>query len=370
MHLLRVVTLGSQRGQYGGPWNTAMAQARMAARDGHQVCLFSGILAGDRPAGVESRHVAIPVRRWAPTPRHSGLFSVSMFVHSIREVFWADTVHVSLGRELISLWFTVLTIVFRRRLIIQTHGMIMPDDRRVSKLADILIRLAARQSDACIALTGREERSLVLQGFPPTKIHIVGNFAPAQAFEAALPCEPNREALFLARLHSSKRVIDFVKASELSSSRHEAIRYSVVGPDDGDLQAVRSSPTINYEGPIAPPDVVERVKQCGVFVLCSESEPWGNVLVAALALGRPVIVSRSSTLGEEVHASGAGLLVDDQDVNAIAAGVAELLGNDVLWRRMSRAARNLAEDRYSELALGPCLSSLYGSRVEQRRGLL
>ena len=43
----------------------------------------------------------------------------------------------------------------------------------------------------------------------------------------------------MARLHPRKRVMDFCRAAEQLIARHALAHFSIVGPDDGDLPAVR-----------------------------------------------------------------------------------------------------------------------------------
>jgi glycosyltransferase involved in cell wall biosynthesis len=59
--------------------------------------------------------------------------------------------------------------------------------------------------------------------------------------------------------------------------------------------------------------------------LTSKDEPWGNVLVAAISLGKPVVVTASSALAEIVKKYDAGLVVADGDSTAISNAVHHLL---------------------------------------------
>jgi glycosyltransferase involved in cell wall biosynthesis len=79
-----------------------------------------------------------------------------------------------------------------------------------------------------------------------------------------------------------------------------------------------------------------------VFVLSSRHEGLSIALVEAMALGRPVVVTRVGGLPEVVDDGQEGLLVPPGDPAALAAGIAALLGDGDLRRRMGEAARRRA----------------------------
>src|SRR5262249_57270685 len=72
-------------------------------------------------------------------------------------------------------------------------------------------------------------------------------------------------------------------------------------------------------------------------------EPFGRVVIEAMALGRAVIGPREGGPREAIVDGESGLLVPPRDPAALAAGLVELLGDPARRTAMGRAARARGE---------------------------
>ncbi|PZS12630.1 MAG: glycosyl transferase family 1 [Pseudonocardiales bacterium] len=99
------------------------------------------------------------------------------------------------------------------------------------------------------------------------------------------------------------------------------------GPDEADVRAAIDraglSGRISLLG--LRDDVIELLAACDGLVLCSRYEGLPNVVLEAMAAGRPVIASRVGGCPELVR-PGWGTLVDPQAPGALAAAMASLAG--------------------------------------------
>jgi glycosyltransferase involved in cell wall biosynthesis len=72
-------------------------------------------------------------------------------------------------------------------------------------------------------------------------------------------------------------------------------------------------------------------------VLCSRAEPFGNVLLEAMSLKKPIIAARSGGIPEIVEEGVTGLLFDPFDVEALAEAMRRLLEEEGLAQRFGEA---------------------------------
>ena len=94
-------------------------------------------------------------------------------------------------------------------------------------------------------------------------------------------------------------------------------------------------------------DVADLLTVMEVFVLPSEAEDFGRVLLEAMALARPVVATAAGGAPEVVEEKVTGLLVRSADPAALAAGVAALLTDPARARLMGWAGRQRVEKHYT-----------------------
>jgi glycosyltransferase involved in cell wall biosynthesis len=93
--------------------------------------------------------------------------------------------------------------------------------------------------------------------------------------------------------------------------------------------------------------------KASIFALSSRFEGFPMVLLEAMSIGLPVVSFDCPTGPREIVESGRnGLLVPEQDVDALAAALIEMIEDDELRRRCSEGALETAE-RYSLDVIGP-----------------
>ena len=101
-----------------------------------------------------------------------------------------------------------------------------------------------------------------------------------------------------------------------------------------------------------------------VFVLPSRTQPnwmeqFGRVLVEAMACGVPVIGARS---GEIPHVIGdAGLIVPEEDSDALRAGLLQLMQDDELRRDLGRRGRQRVLERFTQAQIAAETVDVYRS---------
>ena len=95
-------------------------------------------------------------------------------------------------------------------------------------------------------------------------------------------------------------------------------------------------------------DVASAMAACQVVIHASTSpEPFGRVILEAMALGRPVVATAAGGPAEIIASGVDGWLVPPGDPPAMAAAMGGLLADDGLRERLGRAGREKVRKRYT-----------------------
>jgi glycosyltransferase involved in cell wall biosynthesis len=109
------------------------------------------------------------------------------------------------------------------------------------------------------------------------------------------------------------------------------------------------------------PDAAGVMVSCDVVVCPSLNEPFGLVVVEAMALGIAVVVSDSGGPAEIVEDGVSGLHFRTGDPASLAAAVERLLADVALRRRLAEAGRLRASMRYDRPHYIRAMETLYAS---------
>ena len=367
LRILHVVTLVDDDYSMGGPLTVAINQCRELRRRGHDARLAGGWRGpGEPPAELEGVPAYLfPVWNLVPSKRVSGLLSLRFLRWLRREVTSFDVGHIHAARDLIPL--SAATILYRAGIpyTTQTHGMVLPDQRPATRLIDRLMTLRVlRNARARFVLTDDEEKAVIdlLDGQYPAARLANGISVPPKRTEPEGPLD----VLFMARLHPRKRVMDFCGAAEVLISEGVDARFSIVGPDNGDLPAVRAflaerprvSERLRYEGPMPHAQAVERLRRAGVYVLPSVSEPFPMTLLEAIANGVPSVCTTNCGLAEQLEMAGAAAVVQP-GTSSLAAELRLLINEPDRRHALGRRGAETARMRYSTEAVGDALLRTY-----------
>lgn len=118
-------------------------------------------------------------------------------------------------------------------------------------------------------------------------------------------------------------------------------------------------------------DVPDLLRLCDVFVLPSVNEPFGRVIIEAMAAGKPVVATRSGGVPEIVVEGETGLLVPPGDEAALAGALVELLADPARALRMGAAGTARARERFDVTRVAASVQQVYeevlaGSAPRQR----
>jgi N-acetyl-alpha-D-glucosaminyl L-malate synthase BshA len=189
-------------------------------------------------------------------------------------------------------------------------------------------------------------------------IRVIKNFVncalyqPDNEKKGAAAYAPNGEKLIihLSNFRPVKRVVDCVKIAAAVLERGVKARLLMVGdgPDRGAAEhTARSLGIADHVLFLGKQNHVERlIPLAHVLLMPSEMESFGLVALEAMACGVVPVATRVGGVPELITDEEDGFLEAVGDIDAQAARVAELLADDDLHYRMSKAGRWNASERF------------------------
>ncbi|MBI5303371.1 MAG: glycosyltransferase family 4 protein [Chloroflexi bacterium] len=213
------------------------------------------------------------------------------------------------------------------------------------------VDIAARQADHIIAVSQSTKRDLIrLLGVPENKVSVIHEaahplFAPVTNTEAL---ERTRARyyltapffLFVSTLEPRKNLPTLLRAFRQLRDKYKiTATLALVGnrgwlADEVDrvIAELNLGDTVRFLGGIPNDELVYLYNAAAAFVFPSFYEGFGLPPLEAMACGTPVITSNVSSLPEVV--GDAALLINPEDVDALAVAMSRVLSDEKLRREM------------------------------------
>jgi glycosyltransferase involved in cell wall biosynthesis len=249
-----------------------------------------------------------------------------------------------------------------------------------------LERLAARQVWRFIYISRAVATDFERQGLPASKGVVIPNALPAEALSWPAPIA--RRALgagpedFVAanvgRLVRWKGQDVFVRALALLAPRYPQLRGWLVGAADdneasrafeAELRALTAQLGLQDRVTFAGrrPDVLPVMAAADVVVhSATQPEPFGLVLLEAMAVGRPLVAAAAGGVLDVVTPEVNGLLAEPNNPEALAGSLERLLLDPALAARLGAAGRQKLETGFSMQDHVERVSALYRQCVAQQ----
>jgi glycosyltransferase involved in cell wall biosynthesis len=233
--------------------------------------------------------------------------------------------------------------------------------------APLLRRRATRLgAGAAAVLAVDEQAARLLPGAPKERVHRLPFGVRMERFECSpLPARPT--ILFLGSIAASKGVLTLIGAMPevLRQVPQARLLLAGTGPAAGEARAAAQrldlGDTVRFLGAVPPDEVPALLAESSLLCLPSYGEPWGMVLLEAMASGRAVVSTRSGGPSSIVADGTGGALVEPGDAYALARALAAFLGDPVLLEEAGRVNRMRVEREFSLEAMVDRLEAVYRS---------
>jgi glycosyltransferase involved in cell wall biosynthesis len=353
---------------YGGPPRSLLGLCRAQRNAGVDVRVVTTTANGDRELGdsvvVRGEYEGIPVRYCARAWPRSIFRAPSIgdaVADALRE---ADVLHIH-GLWNAAVWGAAAAARRTGRpYVLSPRGMLSPAalahdawrkrvaylaaDRRVIAGAARLHATSRPEFDELARRWGAARTVYVPNGVELPS----GGVGDPQAARRRFNLPPTAKlVLFLGRIHPIKRLDVLAAAFARLRQQHPDAHLVIAGPDEegyrariaGLFEPLGSS--VTWTGRVDESGKSQLFDAATALVMCSNSESFGMSAAEAMAAALPVVVTRTCPW-PEIEAHGAGFWVD-QDPDAIASALAELLDNEQAAQEMGRRGRALIAGHFS-----------------------
>lgn len=185
------------------------------------------------------------------------------------------------------------------------------------------------------------------------KSTVIGNPVSIPDEFRQLPEKRVKEIVSVGRFTPEKNYPLLLKAFQKVAKQADGYVLKIYGKVDENLKLAELSKELGIEEKVffmgQVDDILAQIRNASVFVLSSMSEGMPNALLEAMAIGLPAVATDCPSGGPRQLISDGenGLLVPNDDVDALAAAILRIIGDEHLSHRLSENALKIA-DEYSE----------------------
>lgn len=283
-----------------------------------------------------------------------------------RDAFDIIHIHMSYkGSFYRKYYVTKLCKKYNKMVIIHLHGSEFKDfynngnSKRKAQIQELF-----SIADSSIVL-GEEWKKFILKIAPKANVVVINNAVSLPNFEDK---ESNkvRTFLFLGALIQRKGVIDLLDAvKQMKDQGVSDFRLSIAGSGVEEQRLKEYTRTnglqkyVEFLGWVTKEQKPELLKKSDVLVLPSYNEGLPIAILEAMSYGLPIISTNVGSIAEAVKEKENGFLIEPGDVDSLAHAMIQLTNNSILWKKESRASRNICETKFSENVFFEAVEKIY-----------
>jgi len=193
--------------------------------------------------------------------------------------------------------------------------------------------------------------------FPPEIIETIHNGIDPERFTRV---DKNQNAFFtvgtIGHLARLKGHDVFIRAAAVVLQKRQDIRFVIVGEDKSgsgenrrEIENLIAELNLQHQVEIAgwTNDVRPFLHNFDLFVSAARSEPFGLVIIEAMAARIPVVATRSEGAAEIIEDGASGVLIPLENHEKLAQTVLDLANDPARCERLGTAARRRVEESFS-----------------------
>jgi L-malate glycosyltransferase len=352
---------------YRGGQDQALLLLKGLAALGHnpELITIRGSLLAQRAqsAGI---HVHSVEKRWR---RLSSVLAIRELLSRHR----VDIVHANEPHALTSAW---LARAHHRLPLVASRRVIFP----LSKSAVSLARY--RAATKIIAVSQCVSSALTNSGLQAGDITVISDgvptenlFSQADRVEArqSMGIEPNALLIgCIAALTPDKGQEILIRAFAHIRARYPGCLLLLVGDGPCRSKLAALVRELDLDGTVYFTGFLENIQSAyaaiDLFAFLAQGEALGTAMLLAMARGLPLVASALGGIPEVVEDGRNGLLVKDQNPDAVASAIEQLFANPAFAARLGSAARETILARFSQKIMIQQTLKLYENLVSAHPG--
>jgi glycosyltransferase involved in cell wall biosynthesis len=378
---------------YGGTVRAASSWAHAFSTSGQNIVyVYTTTANGNRELDTED-NVTIDIdgvqvvyfKRQKGT--HKRFVSLQMLPALFRNIPSFDLIHI------IGLWTfggliaSRICMLKRVPYIISLHGLLMPwaynyHKYRKKLFMSLFERHMLKKASGIICSTEMEKRNFLALNISD-KVQVISNITEPPDIDMEISRKRFREThglanslvlLFAGRIVENKGLHLTVEAfSKIAKHYPNACLFAMGLEEDDFLKKVKKQikflkleHRFHYLGMLTGSDYWDAMAGADLFVLNSYSENFGNVVIEALSVGLPVLISDQVGIGDLVKQYSAGQITT-LDPNDIAAKMIMMLSQSDKIKEMGRRGIKLVHENCTPDVVGRQLKKYCGEIVKIHR---
>ncbi len=333
----------------GGVQTAVRNIAQHSARLGHRVTILTALPPGNVPATEMVDGIRVTRFPWGRRPLWSLPFRTVGTLWGMARVlrsFKPDLVYVHF-LSINALWVLLLHYVTRFKLVASARGNDIQGIPQRSCLQRWMLARLFQRADAvlfCSSYVQRDAAPYLRNVSPSAFVGVVGDGFNADEFEGRRAYDYSAPYLLaMGRLVEKKGFDLLIRAFASIAADFPRVRLLIAGDGEERSALERLIDQLQTRDRITLLGFADREKTialflgCEFFVLSSRNEPFGIVVLEAMAARKAVLATKSGGVVDLVQQEVNGMLVEPE-VGALADGMREMLAHPDATRAMGERA--------------------------------
>lgn len=252
---------------------------------------------------------------------------------------------------------------------ISAHFYSRPLDETILSLPTSKLHMKTiRKSDRIVAIT-EQVKKLYSGIVDDERIWVIPIGVDANFFKSSRKQrrEEGYELLCVGYLYKLKGLEVLIRSMAVVAEERKDVKLRIVGkgPEKRKLvdlaRALHIEGKVVLEGFVPHTRIVEFYQRCDIFCFPTLGEPFGKVVLEAMACAKPVVASNVGGPAEIIKDGRTGFLVPPAQPRALAEKILEVLSDASKMRKIGRNARKEVLQKYAWEKIAETYDRLYGS---------